>query len=373
MGNGGEEFVIFGGVADGDADGFGETHPGEGTNDDTFLKEFVAQRFGVRADGDEEEIGFAGDGGEAEPGEFEGEAAAFGAVHVDGAADVLGVIESGEGSGLADAGDVERSAKLVHFGGEGGMADAVADAQTGEAVDFRESAESEDVVVLAEEFHGVGEIGALGVFAVGFVEDDENVPGNFFEEGGEFGGTEGGARGIVGIGDIDDAGLRGDGGGDGIEIEGEILHAGLNELAAAGANGDGKEGEGAFAGNAFEAGTKKNAGGEVDNFAGAETDEDLLRLHGESGGKDFAEMLAATVGIPVGFAESAASGFHGFRRGAERIFVGSELDGVNLEVLLDFFDGLAGNVGGEALDVIGDEFFECVGHEFSLWQRLENV
>ena len=54
------------------------------------------------------------------------------------------------------------------------------------------------------------------------------------------------------------------------------------------------------------------------------------------------------------------------RRRAEWIFVGGEFDGVDLEVLLDFFDGLAGNVGGKTLDVIGDEFFESVGHESSL-------
>ena len=77
-------------------------------------------------------------------------------------------------------------------------------------------------------------------------------------------------------------------------------------------------------------------------------------------------MLAATVGIPVGFAESAAGGFHGLGRRPERIFVGSELDGVDFELLLDFFDGLARDVGGETLNVIGDELFEGVGQENSL-------
>jgi len=59
----------------------------------------------------------------------------------------------------------------------------------------------------------------------------------------------------------------------------------------------------------------------------------------------------------VGFAESAARGFHGFGRGAEGIFVGSELDGVDFEVLFDFFDGLSRDVGRQALNIIGDEFF----------------
>jgi hypothetical protein len=77
-------------------------------------------------------------------------------------------------------------------------------------------------------------------------------------------------------------------------------------------------------------------------------------------------MLAASIGIPVGFAESTASGFHGFGRRAQRIFVGSEFDGVDFEFLLDFFDGLARDVGREALDVFRNEFFEGVGHEFIL-------
>ena len=90
-------------------------------------------------------------------------------------------------------------------------------------------------------------------------------------------------------------------------------------------------------------------------------------------GEDFAETLAAAVGIPVGFAERATSRFHGFRRGAERIFIGSEFDRMDLEILLDFFNGLAGNIGGEALDIVGDQFFESVGHEFILCPGLKFV
>lgn len=140
----------------------------------------------------------------------------------------------------------------------------------------------------------------------------------------------------------------------------------MDELAATGANGDGEEGERAFAGNAFEAGTKKDAGSEVDDFAGAEADKDFFRADVMASGKDFAEMLAAAIGIPVGFAKSAARSFHGLGRRAERIFVGSEFDCVDLEILFDFCDGLAGHVGGEALDVIGDKLFESMGHEFIL-------
>ena len=209
----------------------------------------------------------------------------------------------------------------------------------------------------------------LGVFVVGLVENDENIAGNFFEEGGEVVVAEGGAGGIVGIGDVDDTSFGGDGGSDGVEIEGEVAHGRLGEIGAGGADGDGVQGEAACAGDAVEAGAKENAGSEIDNFGRAEADEDFVELDVIAGGEDFAEALAAAIGIPVGFAESMASGFHGFGRGAERIFVGSEFDGMNLEFLLDLFDGAAGNVGGKALDVGRDEFFECVGHENSLCLR----
>lgn len=215
-GEGGEEFGVFGGVAYRDADGFGETHPGQGTNDDAFVKEFIAKRFGAGADGDEKKIGFAGDGSEAEGAEFVEKAAAFGPIHFDGVANVVGVVESSESGGLTYAGDVEGSAEFVHFGDESWMADAVADAESGEAVDFGESAKGEDVVVLAEEFESVGKIVALGVFAIGFIENDEDIAGNSFEESGKFAGAKGSAGGIVGIGNVDDAGLRSDDGGDGV-------------------------------------------------------------------------------------------------------------------------------------------------------------
>jgi len=326
------------------------------------VQEIVGEGFGVRADLDEEEIGFAGNGVEAEATEFVVEALAFGAIHFRGTLDMFAIVESGECGRLADTGDVEGSAELVHFGDESGMADAVADAEPGKAIDFGKGAQGEDVVVLLEEFEGVGEIGALGIFLVGFVDNNQNIAGNFFEEGVEFGSAEGRASGIVGIGDIDDARLRSDGTSDGAEMEGEVAHGRLNEFAAAGANGDGKESEGTFTGDAFEAGAKKNARSQVDDFAGAEADEDFLGTDGETRGEDFTKTLAATVGIPVGFTESMARGIHGFGRRAERIFVGSKLDGVDLEVLLNFLNGLAGNVGGKTLDVVGDEFFESVGH-----------
>ena len=373
MRDGGEELVVLGGVAYGDADGVGKAHPGKRANDDAFMQEIVGEGFGVRADPDEEEIGFAGNEVEAEATEFIVEALALGAIHFGGTLDMFAIVEGSECGGLADTRDVKGSAELVHLGDERGMADAVADAEPRKAIDFGKGTQGEDVVVLLEEFEGVREIGTLGIFLVRFVENNQNIARNFFEEGVEFGSAEGRAGGVVGIGNIDDARLRSDGTSDGAEIEREVAHGRLNEFAAAGANGDGKESEGTFTGDAFEAGAKENARSQIDDFAGAEADEDFLGTDGKTRGENFAKTLAAAVGIPVGFTESTDRGIHGFGGRAERIFVGSELDGVDLEVLLNFLNGLAGNVGGKTLDVVGDEFFESVGHERRRFRGAEKL
>ena len=106
--------------------------------------------------------------------------------------------------------------------------------------------------------------------------------------------------------------MRSDRTSDGVEIEREVAHGRLNEFAAAGANGDGKESEGTFTGDAFEAGAKKNARSQVDDFAGAQANEDFLGTDGETRGEDFTKTLAAAIGIPVGFTKSTARGIHRF-------------------------------------------------------------
>src|SRR5215469_445011 len=184
------------------------------------------------------------------------------------------------------------------------MADAIADAQSGKSVHFREGAKREDVVVLAEKSERVGKIGTGSVLAVGLVEDDQNVTRDLCEEGVEFGGSERGPGRIVRVGDVDDSGLRRNRCGDGVEVEGKVFHWGLDERGAAGANGDRKEREGAFTGDAIKTRAKENARSQIDDFARAEADKNLFEAHPKSVGKDLAEMLAAAIGIPVGLAQS---------------------------------------------------------------------
>ena len=262
-----EQFGILGGGADADADRFRKTHPGHRANNDAFLEEFIAESSGVGADGDKQKIGFARDGSEVQPREFEEQAPAFGAIRFDGTADVFGIVESRQSGGLADARNVEGRTKLVHFSDKRRMADAVADAQSGEAIDFGERFQGEDVVVPAEEFAGLRQVPALGILVVGLVEDDEDVAGNVGEEGGEFVVAEGRTGGIVGIRDVDNASFRYDRSRDSVEIEGEIAHGRLREIRTAGADGNGEKGEAAFARDAVKAGAEKHAGGQVDHFA----------------------------------------------------------------------------------------------------------
>jgi hypothetical protein len=115
-GQGQEEFCVLGRTPDRDTDRFGETHPAHGTDDYALVKEFVAKSFGVGPNGDEEEIAFARNGRKAEIAEFVEEALALVAIGLDGADDVIVVVEGGEGGGLADTGDVERRAEFIHFG-----------------------------------------------------------------------------------------------------------------------------------------------------------------------------------------------------------------------------------------------------------------
>jgi len=95
MGKGAEEFGVFGRGADGNANCFRETHPAQGTHDDAFLKKLVAKGFGVGANRDKKKIGFARNRRKTELTKFVGEALAFSAIHVDGAVNVVNVVESG--------------------------------------------------------------------------------------------------------------------------------------------------------------------------------------------------------------------------------------------------------------------------------------
>ena len=95
MREGCKEFVIFLAGAERDTDGFGETHPGERADDDTFVEEFVVQVGSARPDVDENEIGLAGHWAQTELSQLGCNAGALGGVGFDRTLDVLGVVQSG--------------------------------------------------------------------------------------------------------------------------------------------------------------------------------------------------------------------------------------------------------------------------------------
>ena len=125
MGEGFEEAGVVGGVADGDAEVFGEGVDADGADDDAAGLEVGEDTAGV-ADAEEDEVARTGDVFNAEVVEAGGKLAQAGGVHGGGADEVRVVIERGEGGGLGDRGDVKRRASAVEETDEFGRAVAVA-------------------------------------------------------------------------------------------------------------------------------------------------------------------------------------------------------------------------------------------------------
>lgn len=125
--------------ADGDADVFREAVGGHGAEDDALGQAFVEAIQAV-SDFDEDEVGVAGNVGDAAGLELLLEELAAGTVEGDGALKVVGVVQCGGGGGLGNGGDVEGGAGAVEVRGNPGGGDGVPDAETSEAVHFREGA-----------------------------------------------------------------------------------------------------------------------------------------------------------------------------------------------------------------------------------------
>lgn len=98
-------FVLFLG-ADGNADVFRETVGGHGAENDALGQAFVEAIQSV-SDFDQDEVGVAGNVGDAAGLELLLVELAAGAVEGDGALKVVGVVQGGGGGGLGNGGDVE--------------------------------------------------------------------------------------------------------------------------------------------------------------------------------------------------------------------------------------------------------------------------
>jgi hypothetical protein len=79
----------------------------------------------------------------------------------------------------------------------------VADGKSGEAMDFIEGAENEDVCAFADERYGGAVFKVAGVFEVGLIYDDRRVLGDFAEEAFERYAAANGSGWIVWIDEIE--------------------------------------------------------------------------------------------------------------------------------------------------------------------------
>ena len=84
-----------------------------------------------------------------------------------------------------------------------------------------------------EELDATGEAGVvLGVFEIGFVEDEGGGGGEGFEELEDVGVGDGGTGGVIGVGEEDESGAGGDGAEHGVKIVGPgVVEGDFDDLA----------------------------------------------------------------------------------------------------------------------------------------------
>src|SRR5437870_5325878 len=201
---------IFGGSSNGDSNPLRQLIAGQGADDDPLLLQGFKEGLTV-ADADKNKIG-----GRRQmlhthvlkclPKKFQA-----GGIIAASFAHVLDVVQRSQCPSLSDGVDVERLAHFFESSDQVGMADAVTDAQAGEAEDFGEGAHQEEVRLLAAADQGEQVEGIIEELEVRFVEDEEYMGRHVIDEPLEFSIAHDGAGGVVGIGDEDDARLRGDG------------------------------------------------------------------------------------------------------------------------------------------------------------------
>lgn len=343
--------------ADGDADVFRETVGGHGAEDDALGQAFVEAIQAV-ANFDEDEVGVAGDVGDAAGLELLLEELSAGAVEGNGLLEVVGVVQGGGGGGLGNGGDVEGGAGAVEVRGNPGGGDGVPDAESGESVYLGEGAGNDDVLALFQVFEGVRLV--VCVLDVGLIEDNDDVVRDGGHEVVQLLLVDHGAERIGGVGDVDEPCLRGDGAEGGLEVGREVRLVGDGDVSSVdGLGKDFVEGEAVVSGDGVGAGAEEDEAEEEKELTAARNGDDLF--HGDimEGGDALAAGEGGTVRVEVGFPGGVLHGAHGEGRGAERVFVGGELDDVlrlHADFASGFLNGFTGFVGNERGDIgIGGE------------------
>ena len=118
------------------------------------------------------------------------------------------VRQSRERTGLSDGINVKWLPRLVKHVDQVSPRDSVADAQTGEAVNFGEGAQNNDVPAVADVLQYVGRI--IDEFKISFVENDNNVFRDARYETVDRRLRNQTTSGIIGVGDENEAGFRRD-------------------------------------------------------------------------------------------------------------------------------------------------------------------
>lgn len=340
-------FVLFLG-ADGDADVFRETVGGHGAEDDALGETFVEAIQAV-ADFDKDEIGVAGDVGNAAGLELLLEELSAGAVEGDGLLEMVGVVQRGGGGGLCEGRDVEGGAGAVEVRGNLRGGNGVPDAEAGEAVDLGEGAGNHHILALVQVFEGVGLV--IGVLDVGLVKDNDDVVRDSGHEVVQLLLVNHGAEGVGGVGDVDEPRLRRDGAEGGLEVGGEIRLVGDGDVTSVdGLGKDLVEREAVVSGDGMGAGAEEHQAEEKEELTAAGNGDNLFHGNIMERGNALAAGEGGAVGVEVGFPSGVLHGAHGERRGAERVLVGGELDdiaGLHADFTGGFLNGLAGLVGNE--------------------------
>ena len=190
------------------------------------------------------------------------------------------------------------------------MSESVADAETGEALDFGEGTEKDKGATFLDPLDGGRRFGDK--FVVGFVEDEEWAVGELLDKGGEFGVGDTGTSGIIGGGEEDEADVCLQAGGKAGEVVMEIAIGDFFERDMEESSHEAVDGEGIGGGeNATLAWLSVGVVAEFDDFVGAAAEDDVVGGEAVGFGDGLTEVESATVGVEVGMIERIANGLDG--------------------------------------------------------------
>ena len=184
------------------------------------------------------------------------------------------------------------------------------------------------------------------VFGVGFVQNHPDVARRLAQKPRERGVVHPGAGGIGRIGDVDDARVVVDGGGEALQImpprrRGDALHN-----APCALNRKRIDHEGVFVHHAVRPGRDRHPGGEFQHVVGAVAERDLRARHSQARRQRLLEPKTAAVRIARQIIHRRRQSLANPRPGAARILVAGELDRVlDAAFPRQFLHRLAGLIG----------------------------